>query len=306
MQAFEEAVACVPSVMRKELLSLPASVREDCFEVRLRADRPVVLFGAFGSGVVKRDGTLARQGTRDSLICSAPLLEETFHRCCEYSVYAHAHDLLRGFLTVNGNRVGVVGTAVCSAQGELTAVRDVCSLNLRVARRVPGCARGLLPLFQSTDTQSVLLAGPPASGKTTLLRDLIVSLSSLEGGEGQKLCVIDPRLELGVEDPALNCDFYRGYPMELAIENAVKTMSPQLIVCDEVATRQEIDAICFGVNCGVRFLVTVHAASRKELLRRPQVQKLLATHAFDRVALLGAHSPGTVTDILAGKMLFDA
>ena len=304
-RGFENAAACLPAKLREQLLSLPESVRAACYEIRLRAGQPVVLFGAFGCGVLCENGTLEKTSGQSSVICTKDSLDAAFRCCCEYSVYAHENDLLRGFLTYRGNRVGVVGTADCDAGGALRGVRDVSALNLRVAREILGCARALLGLLSAPGAQSLILAGPPASGKTTMLRDLIVSLSSLEKADAQKLCVIDARHELFSAHPALNCDFYRGYPMDVAIDNAVKTMSPQLIVCDEIATQSEVEAICRGVNCGVRFLVGVHASSRTELLRRPQVQKLLATRAFDRAVLLAAQPPGTVAAFLAGRALFD-
>ncbi|MBQ7596961.1 MAG: hypothetical protein IJU56_00090 [Clostridia bacterium] len=305
-RGFESAVECLPAALREKLLLLPEGVRAQCFEIRLRKQQPVVLFGAFGCGVLQSDGTLGKTAGSAAVICTGEQLDAAFHCCCEYSVYAHENDLLRGFLTFHGNRVGLVGSAVCDAAGSMTAVRDITGLNVRVARDVPGCARALLGLFRDGAAQSVILAGPPASGKTTMLRDLIVSLSSLEHEGAQKLCVIDARQELFVAHTALNCDFYRGYPMEIAIDNAVKTMSPQLIVCDEIATKREVDAICYGVNCGVRFLVGVHASSKAELLRRTQVQRLLETRAFDRAVLLASAPVGTVSAVLAGRTLFDA
>lgn len=304
VRGFERALGCLPQELREKLLLLPNDIQTGCFEIRLRAGQPVVLYGAFGCGVLNQNGAMDLVCGENSVICKKAQLDEAFQCSCEYSVYAHANDLLRGFLTYEGNRIGIAGTAVCDANGSITAVRNVSALNLRIARDVPGCARALLGLFSDGSAQSVLLAGPPASGKTTMLRDLIVSLSSLRRTNAQKLCVIDAREELLVEGTALNCDFLRGYPMEIAIENAVKTLSPQLIVCDEVATQREIEAIVYGVNCGVRFLVGVHASSRSELLHRPQVQKLLSTRAFDRAVLLASSPPGTVTSILAGRTLF--
>ena len=54
----------------------------------------------------------------------------------------------------NGNRVGIAATAV-EKDGTVTAIRDVQSLNIRIAREERGCARGVL--------NTLFVAGCPVS-----------------------------------------------------------------------------------------------------------------------------------------------
>ncbi len=305
--SFERAVSFLPPALKTALLQTDEPLQRRTFEIRLRADRPVVLFGAFGSVLLQRGGGVSSTGLDTALFCSAEQLGDSFHRLCNYSVHTHIRSMTRGFVTTaGGDRVGVAGTAVCDDEGRIVSVRDVTSLNVRVAREMPGCAAPLLPLFADSATRGVLLAGAPGSGKTTLLRDLALQLSSFKGGFCQKVAVLDPRQELFGRDRTggMNCDVFCAYPCAQAVPMAVRTMSPQWIVCDEVATMEEARAIETGVNTGVRFLASIHAGSAAELLARPLFRFLAGQCGFSCVVLLrGADSPGRVETILKREEL---
>ena len=307
-QSFERAVSFLPPALKTALLRTDELLQGRTFEIRLRADRPVVLFGAFGSVLLQRGGGVSAFGLDTALFCTAEQLNDSFHRLCNYSVHAHIRSMTRGFVTTpGGDRVGVAGTAVCDDEGRVVSVRDVTSLNVRVSREKPGCAAALLPLFADPETQGVLLAGAPGAGKTTLLRDPALQLSAFAGGFCQKVAVLDPRQELFGRDGAggMNCDVFRGYPNALAVPMAVRTMSPQWIVCDEVATAEEARAIETGANTGVRFAASIHAGSKAELLARPLFRFLAERCGFSRVVLLrGAAAPGQVETILKREELF--
>jgi stage III sporulation protein AA len=175
------------------------------------------------------------------------------------------------------------------------------------AAYIKGCADGLRKLFRPDQPpQSVLIAGAPSSGKTTLLRDLARSLSSFGSGCSYKTVVLDPRCELFPKNsrPGVNCDVFSAYPNRLAVPMAVRTFSPQLVVCDEVATAEEAAAIETGVNTGVRFLASIHAGSKKELLDRPLFRLLLEQCGFETVVLLrGAEVPGEIAGVFSRKEL---
>lgn len=301
---FDEAVSLVSPTLRNALLLVSRENKLSCCEVRLRANRPVVLSGGFGCLFVDGEGRLS-DSSSGCLYSSAAQVTDTFNRLCGYSLHSHQSSINSGYITFSGgHRAGIVGTAARSGDGELVSVRDVSGINLRVARECIGSADGFFREVFSPCPVSAIIAGPPSSGKTTVLRDVARRLSSC-GERGCKVAVIDEREELaalcqGVPsyDLGENTDVLSCYPKEVAVTTAVRTMSPHVIVCDEVSRECELEAIEQGVNSGVKFVVSVHASSYTELLRRPQIERLLSTYGFEKLVLLdGRKKPGTVKAI---------
>jgi stage III sporulation protein AA len=131
-----------------------------------------------------------------------------------------------------------------------------------------------------------LLYSPPALGKTTVLKDFIRQAGS--GRDALRIAVIDERCELydnEMHSSAL-VDLYSVYPKDLAIENAVRTMSPQLIVCDEIGTEEEADTIISVQNCGVPIVASTHGSSFTEIKKRPGIKKLFDHNVFTSAVLL--------------------
>ena len=194
---------------------------------------------------------------------------------------------------------------MCSADGSVTTIRDVSSLNVRVAREVKGCADDIIKRLRLNNLGGLIIAGPPSSGKTTVLRDLIRRLSGFESPESLKVCAIDERGELAAmkngvaqNDVGINTDVLTGYPKSCAMLTAVKTMSPQVIACDEVAAESELEAIAQGANSGIAFIVTVHASGFDELIRRRQVERLIDIGCFETVVMLkGGSEPGKIENV---------
>ncbi len=309
MQAFEQAVEELPPPLKTALLRSPPAMQKQVWELRLRAAAPLVLCGQFGSAFLQKDGTMG-QTLSEAVFVSAAELQDCFHRLCSFSVHTHQQDIVHGFVTTHGgHRVGICGKAVCDAAGQVVAVRDISSLNLRIARQYFGCAAPLEPLLKKTDG-GLLLAGPPSSGKTTMLRDLALRLSDFSHGNS-KVCVVDTRQELIPMRSAVpqmqtgfNCDVLAGYPKALGMEIAVRAMSPAYLLCDELLTEEELEAVRQAASTGVRMIASVHAANRADLLARPLIHALLATGAFCKVVLLKkTPAPCTVETVFDTKEL---
>ena len=118
-------------------------------------------------------------------------LQESFAALCDYSVHTCLPQLLEGYLTVEGgHRIGIGATAVIQ-NGRLCSVRQVSSLNLRIAHPASLSIEPLAEQLFSRGLCSVLVAGEPGSGKTTLLRALSCWLAGR-----WKVTIVDERGEL--------------------------------------------------------------------------------------------------------------
>ena len=309
---FAAVLEYLPERLRQSLNQLPLLWRGQLSEIRLRSERPIQLNGNGQNYFLSTRCRPLFTPEMDSLRCSAEEINETFRRLCEYSVYSYQRQICSGYITLRGgHRVGLCGTAIYK-DGQCTGLRDISAINLRIARTVPGAADDLFRgMPQLMHNGSILIAGAPNTGKTTMLRDFARQLSAGVRCEAQRVTVVDERGELammfhGVSQAGEDflCDVLDAVPKAEGIRMAVRALSPQIIVCDEVSTEEEASAILSGVHTGVRFALSVHASCRKELWRRPVIRRLLSSGAFDAVALLADGKPGQLAEIVqAGEYI---
>ena len=208
-------------------------------------------------------------------------MDRIFAAICDDSLYAHAHTINCGYVTLTGGiRVGVVGRAAVE-EGRVIGVYDVSGLCFRlprVVRRVGAPVCDLLQRF--APSRGVLVYSPPCHGKTTLLRSVICQMAS--GARPWRVAVIDTRDELCFSlDASEACvDVLSGYPRPLGVEIAARSMNAQLMVCDEIGDEEEAEAIVAVQNCGVPLLATAHAASVDSLLQRTGIRRLHESGIF--------------------------
>ena len=276
---------CLPPAAARAVFR--AMERGQVYELRLRAGKPAQLLAAYGRGWLKPDGTFGRP--EEAITPTAAQLDETLFRASGRSMQSAMETVCQGFLPLPGGaRLGIAGQAAL-ADGHPVSVHTVQGLSFRFPAYIPAAADPLLRAVRFPD--SLLIAGKPMSGKTTLLRALAARLA-----QGMKLAVLDERGELTpLPPPALSADLVTGYPKAAAIELAVRTLSPELLLCDELSPR-EAEAVLSALQSGVPLVASVHAGSIQELIRRDWVRKLLDAGAFAHIALVASGKVERVVD----------
>lgn len=309
---FDSAAKVLSDRIKKGVRFLPQDMKNQAQEIRLRVGKPVSVCCTGGIYFLTVGGRLSCLPCDDMLIAEKEDVEESFRNICSYSIYSHQNEIRNGYITLcGGHRVGIGGTAVFRGN-EVAGMRDISSVNIRIAREVAGAADGLFRMLKDDIASGLLIAGPPASGKTTLLRDIARQLAAGVRGDVRKVAVVDERGELagtymGIpqNDLGLCSDILDGYPKAEGILQAVRSLSPEFIVCDELGGNEEVRALEQGLNAGVSVISTIHAGSLEELLRRKQALSLLETGAFGSVAMLEGHEkPGGIRGVYrAGDLL---
>ena len=296
-----QAAGCLSPPVFRLISSHFSELENTAREIRLRSARPLAVVCDGGTNYFTKSGSLTDLPCGDLYVVSREDIDNTFRRACDYSVYARQREICEGFVTLRGgHRIGVCGTAVTD-KGGIINIRDVTSLCIRVSREHRGCGAGLFRRLRASNG-GALVCGSPCSGKTTLLRDL-ARLFSTE--EGLNTALIDERGELAAvthgepqNDVGL-CDIYCGYPKASAVEQAVRTMSPDIIICDEIGSADDACALRLCLNSGVRVIAAVHASSAAELYARPVMKSILNTGAFETAVFLrGRNCAGEISAVV--------
>ena len=286
--------------LRHTLAGMAVETLREAEEVRLRPGYDLLVQG----------------GGRETwlpLTVSAEDLLETMNILSQYSYYAFAQQLARGYITVaGGHRVGVAGR-VTVAQGKVVALAEAGSINIRIARQLKGVGKVALPwLFEGERLLNTLVLAAPGGGKTTLLRDLIRLVSD---EVGLRVGVADERSELagcyrGIPqlDVGKRTDVLDGCPREQGLEMLVRSMAPRVVAADEIGRRADVRALETVLAAGVTILTTAHAGDLQEAGQRPVLKGLLGEGFFQRVVILGRRGgkPALVgvAQLPHGRMLY--
>lgn len=274
--SFVQAVRALPLRLRQEALTLSEEDRARAEELRLRAGWPMT---ALIGGAERPLGGEPVEGAE---------LERLVEIASGASLHAVLDQVRRGYLTFEGgHRVGLCGTAVLR-EGEIHALRTISSADLRIARQVQGAAGPVLDrLCPGGRLADTLILAPPGLGKTTLLRDLIRSVSEGEGCVPLRVSLADERGEVAAMyngrpqlEVGRRTDVAEGCPKAQGLMLLLRAMNPQVLAVDEITAPEDVRALMTAAGCGVTLLATAHGEDRTDLERRPLYRPLLEEGLF--------------------------
>ncbi len=285
-QRFYDVLYAVSPRIQKVLESLPDIVKSGTTEIRMRTGLPLALTVENETVFVRENGQTQFFLSTDLFVTAKEDLEESFKRLCNNSVFAHENELKNGYIVMkNGCRAGVCGNISQSG-----SFRDISSINIRIAHEIFGAANEIIRSYKGG---GILIAGAPGSGKTTVLRDLIRQLSNGAYGKYYRISVIDSRYEISgsnygksANDLGGNTDILITEQKAIGIEIALRTMFPDIIAFDEIASVDELKKVSDSFYSGVNIITTAHIGNIDELKTRNVTNLLLRSGAISQIALL--------------------
>lgn len=277
---------CLPKAVARPLNALPdGSLRE----IRVRAGQSIRLSTRQGETICPCEPTPQQ-------------VAQMAEALCEHALYARAEEQRSGFVTLRGgHRMGLCGRVICQGQS-IRALRDISSFCIRIAGQWRGAADGLIG--QLTDEngfcRSALIVGLPGMGKTTLLRDSLRRLSEA----GRRVCVVDERSEIAAMCDGLPqlevgpcTDVLDGCGKEAGLRWLLRSLSPEVLVTDELSDTLDAQAALEAIRSGVSMLATVHGRDLDSVCGRNTLYPLIRNRAFERYAVLDVHEVGKLAGI---------
>lgn len=298
---FQTLHVLLPVPIRKILEKLPQGIAAGIEEIRIREGRPLEIITANGYQFVTAKAELTFR-SEDAYHPDKELCLQLLDMVTQHSLYTFEEELQKGYITIQGgHRIGLSGRTVLE-HGRVKLIRDITGYNIRLAREIHGVGSSVLPLLVDQASSSIhhtLVLSPPQMGKTTLVRDLarLISSGKWPAGcrslRGLKVGIVDERSELaacykGVPrfDVGPRTDVMDGCPKAEGMMMMIRSMSPEVLVVDEIGRPEDAAAIMEAIHAGIRIIATAHGIGLGDAMQRPILKELMQSKVFNRIVTL--------------------
>ncbi len=255
-------------------------------EIRIRVNRPILL--------KLREADILIE----YIVTQAEVLQ-ILEKLCDNSIYAYKNQICDGFITIKGgHRVGLTGTAVVENEN-IANLKYVTSLNFRIAREIINCSNKILGEIVNKEENTIynsLIVSPPGKGKTTILRDVIRRISNgIEeiGLKGKTCGVVDERGEIAAmyrgipqNDIGIRTDVIENISKAKGMKMLIRSMAPEVIACDEIGSKEDIQAIAEAISSGVKGIFTMHGKTIEDIKNNKYIYQLIETKQIEKIIFL--------------------
>ena len=261
-------------------------IRENIEEIRIRVQKPIILKLRYEDVVLNH-------------IVDQREILQTLEKICENSIYAYKNQICEGFITVKGgHRVGITGTAV-EENGKIINLKYVTSLNFRIARQVLNCSNKIIKEILDIENHTIfttLIVSPPGNGKTTILRDIIRRISNgIENlnFKGKTCGVVDERGEIAAmykgipqNDVGMRTDVIENVSKYKGMKILIRTMAPEIIACDEIGSKEDVEAIKEATTAGIKGIFTMHGRNIEDVKNNREIYQLVENKQIEKIVFI--------------------
>ncbi len=274
--------------------SLQSINLDNLYEIRLRAGFPVLINIDNKRRFLNKLGS---NNTNEYVYCKTEELNSIILNVCEHSLYAYNDRICDGYLTTkDGIRIGIAGECVFE-KNRIVTIKNFSSLNIRIPHEIIDCSKKIFNyIVENNSVSNTLIISKPFCGKTTILKDLarLINLNLT-----CSTLIIDERGEFS-NIKGQNIDILKFTNKEYALSVGLRSMSPEIIITDELYTVSDWQFAKRASNSGVKIIASVHAEKIQDLIFKDCFIK----DVFDRYVLLESKSqPGVLDKVLNGDFV---
>jgi len=232
-----------------------------------------------------------------------------FELITQSSPYSYKRFINEGFLTLDkGHRVGIIGNYITESDQVLN-VNNINALCFRVNQGVQANIDIIFDdIYCNGIIKNTIVIAPPGCGKTTFLRSFAKALCNYEKLKKIIKCtIIDERYEIsacknGIAslDVGITTSTISGLKKHTAIPIAVRSMAPDVIITDELATLDDINAIKYARASGCSVIASVHGYDEFN----NELKFYDSDDVFEvKIVLSTNNGPGTIEKVINGDKL---
>ena len=98
-------------------------------------------------------------------------------------------------------------------------------------------------------------------------------------------------------DVGIRTDVIDNVSKSKGMNMLIRSMSPQIITCDEIGSVEDVEAINYAVWCGIKGIFTAHGGNLEEINLNPAISELIRKNIFERLIFLDTVKKGNIDKV---------